>query len=205
MEINKGDVTFTESRRVLFMGAGLGLVLVVLAIAAFSSGKATGVTGLGVVFLIGAAWLFASAWSNRNAGDKPLMVLKEDGIWFFNADRMLPYTSIEGIEIETYCTHKDIQFNSTFHITPEKIETVPTFQYGRSDSVLNKPGATKGRAFRKHIVVFRYGRLRDADGKLVDMDDLAEELNYRINRAYEAEAAILVPTSAANDPLSPVQ
>ncbi|WP_244154439.1 hypothetical protein [Ectopseudomonas composti] len=201
MEITASDVEFKEGRRVLFMGGGIGLLLMGLSFQAFRMG-ASPIAGL---LLLVAVWLLASAWINRGAGSKPLMILKDEGIWFFNANGLLPYTSIGDMEIETYCTHKDFQFNSTFHIPLEKVDTLPAFQYSRLDGLFLRPGAARGRGFRKHVVVFRYGNLRDADGKGLDADDLFEELSYRINRACQAEAAILVPTSAANDALSSVQ
>lgn len=197
MEQKAGDVAFKEGRRVLFMGSFIGVALMAMGIQAFRIDY----DGLAITLLLCAAWLLAAAWINRSAGSKELMILKDDGIWFFNADGLLPYTSIDDMEIETYCNHKDFQFNSLFHITPEKVDTVPAFKYSRLDFFFKKPGATKGRGFRKHVVVFNYGGLRALDGKSVDPDDLYEELSYRIGRAYQAESAIVVPASASNDPI----
>lgn len=196
MELKAGDVEFKEGRRVLFMGSGIGIALMVLSIYAFFSEY----QGLGGLLLFCASWLLISAWINRNAGSEPIMILRDEGIWFFNADRLLPYTSIDDMEIETYCNHKDIHFNSLFHITPEKVDTLPSFTFSRFDRFFKKPGAAKGRGFRKYVVVFTYGGLRDIDGKSVDPDDLYEELNYRIGRAYQEESSIVIPASAANDP-----
>ena len=62
------------------------------------------------------------AWLNRKAGSQTLMILKDKGIWFFNADGLVPYTSIEGTEVESYSGIGQMQLNTVFHIIAEKAD-----------------------------------------------------------------------------------
>ncbi|WP_248805109.1 hypothetical protein [Pseudomonas sp. MWU13-2100] len=206
MQQSLNDMSFSERRRVPIGALILGLLVLPLAIQAF---RMEAVGKFAYVLLLCSLYMFVAAFLNRKAGSTPLMILKDEGVWFFNADGLVPYTSIQAVEVETYNTLKDIQRNLVLHIHAEKADTLPHFNNKRWKLLFMMPDARKGRGFRKHLVAFNYGGLCITGGQSADPDVLAEEIVYRIGKAHHEEearqGAIWVSSSSANDALSPVQ
>ncbi|MGO4801223.1 hypothetical protein ACEN2T_18235 [Pseudomonas sp. W22_MBD1_FP4] len=204
MKSTSNDMPFTERRRVPVRALLGGIAMLVLAIQGFRMDS----NGLGYLLLTCSLWYLGMAWLNRKAGSKTLMVLKDKGIWFFNADGLVPYTSIEGTEVESYSSILTMQLNATFHIIAAKADTLPNFNDSRWKIFFKMPSARKGKGFRKHLVVFNYGGLRDDASLNVNYDDLEAEIHYRIKKAHEEEQelnnAVWAPSSAANDAVSSV-
>ncbi|MDQ0655221.1 hypothetical protein [Pseudomonas cedrina] len=198
------DIAFTERRRVPVRALLGGIVFLAMAIQGFRMES----NGIATLLLVCSFWYLGMAWLNRNAGSQTLMILKDNGIWFFNADGLVPYTAIEATEVESYSGIVQMQLNTVIHIAAEKADTLPNFDDSRWKIFFKMPSARKGKGFRKHLVVFNYGGLRDEDGKNVDYDDLEDELAYRIEKAHQKEHELInpvyVPSSSANDALSPV-
>jgi len=198
------DMAFTERRRVPVRALLGGIVFLIMAIQGFRMQS----NGIAAALLVCSLWYLGMAWLNRNAGAQTLMILKDKGIWFFNADGLVPYTSIEATEVESYSGIAQMQLNTVLHIIAEKANTLPNFKDSRLKILFKMPSARKGKGFRKYLVVFNYGGLRDEDGKNVDYDNLEEEILYRIEKAHLLEAeqsrGVFVPSSSANDALTPV-
>ena len=199
------ELYFCEGRRVLIRALLMGLLALPITIQAIRMGS----TALAYILLASTLYAFAMAFLNRKAGSIPLMILKDDGIQFFNADGIVPYTSIESFEIERFSTWQDIQLGLALNIYPEKTNTLPHFTRKRWWPPMKVADAFKGKGFRKHLVGFNYGGLRTTDGQKVDRELLGEELLYRIEKAHRDETAqqgtMWVPSSSANDALSSVQ
>ena len=204
MKSTINDMAFTERRRVPVRALLGGILFLPMAIQGFRMES----NGIATLLLVCSLWCLGMAWLNRNAGSQTLMILKDKGIWFFNADGLVPYTSIEATEVETYSGIFQMQLNMVLHITPEKADTLPNFNDSRWKIFFKMPSARKGKGFRKHLVVFNYGGLRDEDGKNAGYDNLEDEIAYRIEKAYQEEHEqsniVRVPSSAANDALSSV-
>ncbi|WP_249384301.1 hypothetical protein [Pseudomonas fluorescens] len=204
MKSSINDMAFTERRRVPVRALLGGVLFLVMAIQGFRMES----NGIAALLLVCSLWYLGMAWLNRNAGSQTLMVLKDKGIWFFNADGLVPYTSIEATEVESYSGIAQMQLNTVLHIIAEKADTLPNFNDSRWKIFFKMPSARKGKGFRKHLVVFNYGGLRDEDGKNVDYENLEEELTYRIEKAHQEEHeqshSVYVPSSSANDALAPV-
>jgi hypothetical protein len=181
MENKENEISFIERRRVPIRGLIGAIIFGIIAIQGFRMNQ----NGLAYIMTICAVWYLGIAWLNRKAGTQILMTLKEDGIQFFNADGIVPYTAIEGLEIESYNGMAHVQYNSVFHIFSEKSNTLPNFNDSRFKVFFKMPSARKGKGFRKSLVVFNYGRLKTLDGINVNADDLSDELVYRIQKANE--------------------
>ncbi|MDR3411771.1 MAG: hypothetical protein P4L87_12660, partial [Formivibrio sp.] len=113
MQQSLNDMSFSERRRVPIGALIAGLLLLPLAIQAL---RTETVGKFAYVLFLCSLYMFVAALLNRKAGSTPLMILKDEGIWFFNADGLVPYTSIQAVEVETYNTLKDIQRNLVLHI-----------------------------------------------------------------------------------------
>ena len=204
MKSSINDMAFTERRRVPVRALLGGILFLAMAIQGFRMEAG----GIANILLVCSLWYLGMAWLNRKAGSQTLMILKEKGIWFFNADGLVPYASIEATEVESYSGVVQMQLNTVLHIIAEKSNTLPNFNDSRWKIFFKMPSARKGKGFRKHLVVFNYGGLRDKDGKNVDYDNLEEEIAYRIQKAhkeeYDQSNLVYAPSSAANDALSPV-
>jgi hypothetical protein len=204
MESTLTDMAFTERKRVPVRALIGGIVFLAMAIQGFRMGS----NGIASLLLVCSVWYSCMAFLNRNAGGQTLMILKDKGIWFFNADGLVPYTSIEATEVESLSGIGQMQLNTVLHIIAEKADTLPNFNDSRWKIFFKMPSARKGRGFRKHLVVFNYGGLRDEDGKNVDYDNLEDEIIFRIEKANHQEYCqsnpVYVPTSSANDALLPV-
>jgi hypothetical protein len=204
MKSTINDMAFTERRRVPVRALLGGVLFLVMAIQGFRMES----NGIAALLLVCSLWYLGMAWLNRNAGSQTLMILKDKGIWFFNADGLVPYTSIEATEVESYSGIAQMQLNTVLHIIAERADTLPDFNDSRWKIFFKMPSARKGKGFRKHLVVFNYGGLRDEDGNNVDYENLEEELTYRIEKAHQEEHeqshSVYVPSSSANDALSPV-
>lgn len=204
MESTTNDMAFIERRRVPVRALLGGILFLAMAI----QGYRVESNGIATLLLVCSLWYLGMAWLNRNAGSQTLMILKKKGVWLFNADGLVPYTSIEATEVESYSGIFQMQLNMVLHIIPEKAETLPSFNDSRLKIFFKMPSARKGRGFRKHLVVFNYGGLRDEDGKNVGYDNLEDELMYRIKKAhkeeYEFSSPLYVPSTSANDALSSV-
>lgn len=202
MKSTVNDIAFTERRRVFVRALVGGMLLLVMA----SIGLRPNSNGIAAILVVCSLWFWVMAWLNRKAGSQTLMILKDKGIWFFNADGLVPYTSIEGTEVESYSGIGQMQLNTVLHIIAEKADTLPKFDDSRLKIFFKMPSARKGKGFRKHLVVFNYGGLRDQDGKNVDYENLQDELTYRIQKAHQEEHEqsnrVYVPSSSANDALS---
>lgn len=181
METNNDDISFIERRRVPFRALIGAIAFAIITVQGFRLGS----EGLGYIMLVCTLWYFGMAFFNRNAGSKVLMTLKDDGILFFNADGIVPYTSIEGLEVEAYNSVLHLQFSTVLHINSKDAGTLPKFNDSRFKIFFKMPSARKGKGFRKHLVVFNYGGLKTLDGELVNATDLEEEIIYRIEKSIQ--------------------
>lgn len=179
------ELSFAEGRRVLLRALLMGLLVLPITIQAVRMGS----TALAYILLASTVYAFAMAFLNRKAGSIPLMILKDEGIQFFNADGIVPYTSIESFEVERFSTWQDIQLGLALNIYPETTDTLPHFDRKRWWAAMKMADAFKGKGFRKHLVGFNYGGLRTTDGQKVYRELLEEELLYRIEKAHRDEAA----------------
>lgn len=174
---SNNDIDFFERRRVPIRSFVGGIALSAIAAQGFRMNS----DALAYIMTVCSLWFFAIAYFNRNAGKQVFMTLKDDGILFANADGIVPYESIESLEIECYNGIMHMQLDSVLHIDSDKSNTLPNFNDSRFKIFFKIASARKGKGFRKHLVAFNYGGLRTADGKLVHADDLNDELVYRIN------------------------
>lgn len=181
MENNVDDISFLEQRRVPFRAVIGVIIFSIITVQGFRMDQ----NGLAYIMLVCTLWMLGIAILNRKAGSQILMTLKKDGILFFNADGIVPYTSIQDIEVECYNGMAHMQLNSVFHIISEKANTLPNFKDSRLKIFFKMPSSRKGKGFRKHLVVFNYGGLVTTDGIKVKADDLSDELIYRIQKANE--------------------